>query len=62
MWIIIAVVCTALNVNQCIPMIWPHAYISEEQCVAAQPDALAHIPDGVAYAYPRCVQTPGQDA
>jgi hypothetical protein len=60
MWLLIAVMCSSKTAEDCIPMIWKESYATEEQCLKAELPAMANLPPGVVYAYPRCVGTPGQ--
>lgn len=61
MWILIAVVCNTADIKDCIPMIWPQSFITEEKCIEVMPGALLALPEGVTFAFPRCVATPGQE-
>ena len=60
MWLLIAVMCSSKNAEDCIPMIWKESYATEQQCLSNEPQAMANLPPGVVFAYPRCVETPGQ--
>ncbi|CAB4124415.1 hypothetical protein UFOVP59_6 [uncultured Caudovirales phage] len=62
MWLMIAVMCSGAKAEECIPMIWKQSFATEEQCIKAEPQAMADLPPGVTYAYPRCVEAPGQSS
>ena len=60
MWIMIAAICSGTSLDSCIPMIWPVAFTTEQQCTEAEMSAISGVPAGTTYGYPRCVQIPGQ--
>jgi len=62
MWILIAAVCGSLEANACIPMIYPEAFVNEELCIQAIPEALTRLPEGAVYAMPSCKEVPGEPA
>lgn len=60
MWILIATICTSASIKECVPMIWPKSFITEEKCSLAVPESLISLPPNVTFATPRCVTVPGQ--
>jgi hypothetical protein len=59
MFVLIATLCSGVEANTCVPMIWAkESYATFEACENAKEEALSALPPGVVYAFSRCVMVP----
>jgi hypothetical protein len=61
MWIIIATVCSSLNITDCVPIVWKaESFITQQLCFDRLPFAQANLPDGAVSL--NCFAVPGQSS